>query len=62
MYFFPELHVPGLTYSTYVIVIVFVRTAEFQERSDMPAWDARPQVLTPEEGQGALGVGLRDVS
>lgn len=28
MYFFPGLHVPGLTYITYVIVILFVRTVQ----------------------------------
>lgn len=28
MYFFPGLHVPGLTYLTYVIVILFVKIAQ----------------------------------
>lgn len=28
MYFFPGLHVPGLTYITYVTVILFFRTAQ----------------------------------
>lgn len=56
MYFFPGLHVPGLTYLTYVIVILFVKIAQFQERPEMPAWDFNPRVLTPEEGKGSVGV------
>lgn len=58
MYFFPELHVPGLTYLTYVIVILFVRTAQrVSGKARNASWGfGPPRVLTPEEGEGTVGV------
>lgn len=64
MYSFRGLHVPGLTYITYVIVMVLARTAgkSFRKGRKCQAKSWCPQVLTPEKGEGAVVCGIRNVS
>ena len=63
MYFFPGLHIPGLTSVTNVVGVLFVRVAQFQERAEMAARDSNPRSSdTRRRGRNSGSVGVGNVS